>query len=146
MYNSKQYYFSSYGQELLGDPELAQLNEKGKKFYSEVLENVKQDHFKGQISDADVKNRRSGVWTENTDHPYHNPDNPESVGTHLCTMGNAYISGSKDGGPISTSNLIFVTKDWVYTSSGSLYKIINYVRDYDQISNQCMKPCVYKYF
>ncbi len=46
VYNSKQYYYSAYGQELLGDPELTQLNEKGKKFYSEVLEKVKQDHFK----------------------------------------------------------------------------------------------------
>ena len=43
--DSKQHYYSSDEQKLLGDPELAQLNDKGKQLYAEVLEKVKQGNY-----------------------------------------------------------------------------------------------------
>ncbi len=144
--DSKQHYYSSDEQKLLGDPELAQLNDKGKQLYAEVLEKVKQSIFKCEIQDADVKNSRSGCWADNPVHPYYVNVEPIEVSIRLCNMDNAYVSGVLNGFSISTSSLIFITKDWVYTRSGSLYKINNYVKDYCQISEQCMRPAIFKFF
>jgi len=74
-----------------------------------------------------VQQSRTGSWIADKQHPLHESLQyvaGEQVNVYLCTWNNRYaIFTDSTGTRKDSSILIMYTKDWLYTKSGSLYKI-----------------------
>jgi hypothetical protein len=99
------------------------LNDYGVKFYANVMLSVNAKEFKDTIYNPQFANKHSGMWIADKSSPYHKDD--ECLGC-LNSWTNVVVSGRSEvhDKDIVTSPCIFITSDWCYTRSGSLYKLI----------------------
>lgn len=101
------------------------LNDDGVTLYAKVLVKVNQHQFKDTISDYQIDYKHSGMWVADKSSPFH--DESEQCNGCLNSFNNKAIVGiSKTHSKyITTSPCIFITPNWCYTKSGSLYKLEN---------------------
>lgn len=102
------------------------LNERGIEFYQSVLKKVDQNDYKDTLVDAKFQMSKSGPWLNNKNHLYYQTHPPVNQLTALMnTWNNWTLTGfsEKHQQQFITSHIRFATKTWVFTESGSLYKI-----------------------
>lgn len=99
------------------------LNEQGLRLYLAVLRKVEAQEFKNVLVPYAVEFGHSGMWHCNKKSPFF--DAKEGVCAFLNTFRNKLVVGyvKEMNKILSTSACIFVTEEWCYTRSGSLYKL-----------------------
>ena len=123
---SKFYFQSTSGQRTIystEDEKLEEiLNKEGIELYQKVLKKVENEEYKDTLQSLNIIHQNPGIWVPNESSPHYNPKEHQrhySDLSNLVVMGFAINKGSN----ITTSTLIFLTNDWCYTFSGSLYKL-----------------------
>jgi hypothetical protein len=106
------------------------------------LEKVDRGEYKGSLSYVTISTERSGAWAVDGEHPYFLKDGSKSPSNiklvvWCTTWKNRSATGMKDGVSWATSLLVFITKDWILTKSGSVYRVLNYKVSYKKISYHC---------
>jgi len=124
-YASKEYFYADTMQWTIPCTSLDVLTEKGIILYESILDKVHVGKFKDTVSDVIIKPSRSGSWFANENHPYYDTYiNSNEVKGEICAWNNRVAEFTSSNGEILTSSIIVMhTPDWIYTKSGSLYKI-----------------------
>lgn len=102
------------------------LNDAGVQLYATVLVKVNNQEFKDTISDYRLIERHSGMWVADQNSPFHDTSE-EGCNGCLNSWNNRAIHGylTSMSKYVTTSPCIFITQDWCYTTSGSLYRLEN---------------------
>jgi hypothetical protein len=105
------------------DITLDDLNERGLALYNTIQNN----EWKASVKLISINVERSGVWTENTTHPLHYNLKERGIFNglkgSLCTWNNLSAIVENGDKRQTTSLIVLYTDKWLYTISGSLYKI-----------------------
>lgn len=101
------------------------LNEKGLEYYEKVKKIVDEGNFTGTFTNARRTYVQSGFWGADSSSPFYDPEGPAAC---LNSFDNMCIEGNLNGKTKQTSIVIFhgkfdKTTGWVFTKSGSLYKV-----------------------
>lgn len=95
----------------------------------------KLNNYKNTFNKYSIQSVRTSIWKANSLHPYfeiYNINSPPLI--HLNTFNNIVILGDTiDGKKITTNIVKYITDDWCYTISGSLYKLNNKVPLFDYL-------------
>lgn len=111
------------------------LNDEGQKLLNYVEEKVKNNEFNGTFKNPQIHSYRSGSWFNDEKSKFYD----EKRYNILCCHNNRILSGELVGSEtqikcspnIQTSPLIFFNNRWVYTLSGSLYRIDGEIKNAD---------------
>ena len=125
--DSVEYFYADSLQITVPCKNLDVLNENGISFYESILKKFLEGKIKDTVSNVEIKPERSGFWSVNKDHPFYDTykKDTECEGT-LCSWNNKVAKfTNSEGIELICSIIIMHTPSWIYTSSGSLYKIDN---------------------
>jgi hypothetical protein len=95
------------------------LNDFGHDYVSRIQRQFDAGCVKGHLDKFYLYFLNSGFWAPDKSSPYYSPN--DIIG--LNTFQNFRAVGTIDGTPITTSPIIFKTKQWIYTQSGSIYAV-----------------------
>ena len=124
---TREHYFAAANQYTVLDTDYENvLNERGLTIYRQVLEKVGKEEFKDEIYNMNTEFVRSGIWVVDENKEGHELFSKENnFKAILCTWQNQVAVGKlKNGKEVTTSVIRFKGPNWIYTISGSLYKII----------------------
>ncbi len=98
------------------------LNEDGMKIFQEAQDRYNQGETKDTISNVGLRFVRAGMWVADKESKYFKPD---GIGGIMCSWKNVIVIGKResDSVDIQTSVVVFLTSEWCYTVSGSIYKL-----------------------
>lgn len=131
---TEEHYRMSLGQITVfayGDHKLENiLTEDGLALLQEIEDKVENKEHKDILTEARVKDRRTGSWTKDREHRYYK-DNIDACSKEsemmMCSWDDKAIEGkNRDGVEITTSiiRLMNLREGWVYTYTGSLYLVV----------------------
>lgn len=95
------------------------LNSVGESMYAAVLERARRGDFTGRLSPHLVIDVASGFWVPDKHSKYYNPQDA----IHLNAFNNKVIVGDLGNRVVTTSIVVFLTEEFAYTQSGSLYAL-----------------------
>ena len=125
--NCKEFHYLANGQYTISKEDIEEkldiLTEEGMGLYKDALRRFSNGDVRGYFPSYDLLNMNSGFW-ENTKDDYYDPSEFDAI---LNSFNNISVCGALEGeeSKIVTSPVVFFTKDFCLTKSGSIYKLGN---------------------
>lgn len=104
------------------------LTDYGKQRFANVQQLVRDSPPKQIFQQYALMQSPSGIWCANEKSPWYNGQPHElNSDRNIVIHGLYYAPNSEKKSFMATSPVIFVTQDWCYTHSGSIYRLIEQV-------------------